>query len=197
MTPNEIIALARIHFGEPNPLTISSTDELVLFNESMREIYSDLPSDRLKSLISEDTVTITGDNRGPVDSSWDRVIEVYVNDRPAIQAPKETIRNSELSSYFAPAVPIFHVDEQYLWVRPHETGDVVKAVYLSPPSTVVTGGRDTEITEIHEAFHEAVALLLASYMYAQEEDLVQAQHYKGEYVSVISNLSSRMAAGEA
>lgn len=195
MTGEEIITLARYHFGEGTALTITEDAALAYLNEAMQELYSDLPVDRMRNLIEEATVSFVSGNRGVIPNTWDRIGFVYVDEKPAVAVPPEVIRNTDYGTFFTPGVPIYHVDVSYLWVRPADAGSVT-VLYLNPPVAILTAGLATELTVFNRAFHSALADLTASYMYAQEEDLEQAGFFKNEYMSKISN-ALEMAAAEA
>jgi hypothetical protein len=186
MTGDEIIALARANFGESSPLTVSVQTAKDFLNAALQELYNDLPPERMKNRLTESVVVMTA-NQGPVENTWDRIIEVYVDDVPALQVPKDVIPNADHNSMFSPPVAIFHVDDKYVWVRP---SGAVKIVHVEPPGIIANFS--SEVSVFSELWHSALALLTTSYMYAQEEDVTQAQHYRGEYSQTIASLIQQM-----
>lgn len=188
MNGAEVIALARLHFGEPTPATITQEMALRFLNVATNQIYVDLSADRLRTLIRENEVPITQGNRGEIPETWHDIIEVYVDDRPAVPVSREVISQSEYGEYdlFSPGTPIFHIDQGYIWVRPSDK--TVRAVHTRPPEEITTGTLNEEITDIHRTYHTALSSLIASYMYAQEEDSVQSQLYKAEYVALLRTI---------
>lgn len=193
MTGNEILALARASFGERSELTVLNTEALEYLNSALQELYNDLPPERMKERLVE-TAVVMAANRGPITNTWDRVVEVYVNDKPAIQVPKEVIQNADYGNLFTPSVGIFHLDNSYVWVRPSGT---VKIVHLTPPAELVTLDLTAELAAFSRVWHPALAHLVTSYMYAQEEDQTQAQHYRGEYSQQILGLIQQMSEEES
>lgn len=183
MTGDEIIALARANFGEASPNTVSVQTAKDFLNSALQELYNDLPSSRMKNLIAEDSVALTS-GQGLVVNTYDQVLEVYVDSLPAIQVPREVIRNSDHNDLFTSPVPIFYVDEKNLWVRP--TTGLAKIVHLDPPGVIADFTQ--EVSVFAELWHPALALLVTSYLYAQEEDTTQAAHYRGEYSHTLTNL---------
>lgn len=190
MTPTEIVELARVHFGERDALTISAPEAITFVNAAIKEIYEDLPVDRLKELLDTETVSLTG-GKGDVPSNLDRIVEVYVDDNPAVAVPREVITTADYGSLFEPAFPVVHVDSSHVWVRPSDI-DEVDLEYLQAPTLIDSGNTGDELTEIPISFHGALAFLVASYMYAQEEDVQQAQWYKNEYMANITSMSSQV-----
>lgn len=186
MTGDEIIALARANFGEETALTVSEQTSEDFVNAALQELYNDLPVERLKNLLTESTVTMAS-NKGPIDNAWDQVIEVYVDDLPAVMVPRDVIQNADHNSLFAPPIAICHVDNSHVWVRPSGT---VKIVHLDPPDAI--SDFTAEVTDFSELWHSAIAMLVTSYMYAQEEDSTQAQHYRSEYSQSLASLLQQM-----
>ena len=184
MTGTEVITLARLYFGEATALTVPSARELDLFNTALKELYRDLPVDKLRHLITTDTVTLTN-GRGNLPDTWDTVVSVYLDGISAVQVTTDVIRGTEIGSYWLPLVPVFAVDNNYLWVVPNGT---VTVSHVDPPAEVTSLAG--EITAFPEQYHTLLASLLASYMYAQEEDAQQAAYYRGEYVEQLTSLSA-------
>lgn len=191
MTPAEIIELARVHFGEETASSVSADSALKFLNEAQQELYQDLPPDRMKSLVQEASVA-TVDNQGVIVATWDKILDIYVDEIPAVQVSKEIIRNAD-RNLFGPPIPVWYRDEKYVWVRP--SGDLL-VIFLQSPDDLVTGDLETELDSFDKIFHPALADLVAAYMYAQEEDGVQAQHYRAEYVGKISSVTEQMAVQE-
>lgn len=187
MTGDEIIALARAHFGEETAQTVSTDNALDYLNISLQELFNDLPPSRIRNRLAEDSVALVS-GQGGILNTWDRIVEIYVDDNPGIVVPKGAIEAADYGTLFAPAIPIVHFDDSHIWVRP--TGSTVKVVHLEPPTPVTEGNRTNELAEFDEKWHPALAFLVASYMYAQEEDQAQAGYYKSEYMQMLSNMSA-------
>jgi len=185
VTGDEIIALARFHFGEETPNTVSTDTVKDFLNAALMELYEDLPTERLKHLISTDSLSLTA-GKGELLNEWDKVLEVHVDGSPAILVGREIIHNIDYGqlNLFEPVIPLFHINESHVWVRP--TGSTVEVVHLGPPDVINNFGQ--EVTAFEEQWHAALASLVASFMYAQEEDIQQAQHYRGDYQQRISSL---------
>lgn len=185
MTPVEIIALARAQFGEDSPLTVSVTTARDFLNAAILECYEDLPPSRLKNLLSETTVVLTA-GKGAVLATWDKVLEVYADNIPCLMVPRETIHQHDYSQFFSSPVPICHVDDKNIWVRP--TTATCQVVNLTPPTEVTSGNEGTEYAGIDEVFHPALADLTTAAMYAQEEDVAQSNYYRQAYQSKLGML---------
>jgi hypothetical protein len=185
VTGDEIIALARSHYGEETPNIVSADMAKDFLNAALMELYEDLPTERLKHLISTDSLSLTA-GKGEFPDEWDKILEVHVNGSPAILVGREVIHNTDYGqlNLFEPVIPIFHINESHVWVRP--TGSTVEVVYLGPPDVI--DNFESEVTVFEEQWHAALASLVASFMYAQEEDLQQAQQYRADYQQRISSL---------
>lgn len=181
MTGDEIIALARADFGEAAPLTISADTSKEYLNRAQYELFQDLPPERQKANLLEEAVTATT-GQGTITNTWDRIVEVYVNDVPAAPVGREVISNADYGTLFAPSIPVFHIDNSHVWVRP--VGGTVKVVHLNPPNRITD--TTVAVTSFREQWHRAMAFLITSYMYAQEEDTPQAAHYRAEYTQYIA-----------
>ena len=192
MTPAEIITLARTHFGELTALTVSVASARSYLNAAIKELYEDLPVDRLKPLLNDEAISLTA-GKGDIPSNLDRVVEVYVDNIPAVAVPREVITTSDYGNLFAPAFPVIHIDSSHIWVRPVST-NTVAITYLQAPTVITAGNEGSEITEIPVPFHESLSYLVASYMYAQEEDVQQAQWYRNEYMNRLMSLSQQAVA---
>lgn len=178
MTPAEIITLARAQFGEETALTVSDDTARAFLNAALMEVYEDVNSPRLKNLLVEENVALTS-GQGNVLDTWDKVVELYVYGLPAHPVAREVIQAYDYNEYYESPVPIFYVDDSHIWVRP--TAATVQVVYINPPSEVTAGNEATEYTDIEEPFHAALADLVTSMMYAQEEDTPQAEWYRNSY----------------
>lgn len=187
MTGDEIINLARIHYGEETPNVVSSDSAKSFLNSAIMELYEDLPAERKKNLITTDTVSLTSGS-GIIDDTWDKVLEVYANGVPAYLVSREVIYNSAYGqqNLFESVVPIFYIDDTQVWVRPDNA--TVDVVHIDPP--VPIANFEGEVTAFDEQWHPALAFLVASYMYAQEEDVVQAQHYRAEYQQRLTSVTA-------
>lgn len=179
MTPDEIVELARVQFGEETALTVTDESAREFFNAAVMELYEDLPPDRMKPLMTTQSVALTS-GKGDVVDTWDKILAVYVDGVPAHAIPRQAIQAHDYSQFFESPVPVFHLDDTHIWVRP--TGSTCELVTIDPPSTIDTStGDDTEYTDFENIWHTALADLITSYMYAQEEDAQQAQLYYNAY----------------
>lgn len=178
MTPVQIIALARIQYGETDPNTVTANAARDFLNSAVKELYEDLPPSRLKNLLTQAAVVLTS-GRGDVLTTWDKVVDLYVDNTPAIQVSREAIFQHDYSQYFSSPVPIFHVDDKYIWVRP--TASTCHITFLAPPAAITAGNEGVEFTGLDAVFHPALADLTTSFMYSQEEDVQQAELYRNAY----------------
>lgn len=185
MTGDEVIALAREFFGEPTANTVSTTAAKDYLNTALLELYNDLPPNRMRDRLSVDSVALTT-GQGSIPNTWDRIVDIYVNDIPTFLVDRHVVYSAQELTYFEPSVPIAHFNEESLWIAPMAAG-TVKVVHLEPPTLIAT--TSDEITEFKEQWHKALALLIASYMYAQEEDSAQAQYFKGEYQQMLHSFT--------
>lgn len=186
MTPSAIIDLARAQFGETNALTVTATTARSFLNAALMELYEDLPSERMKNLLTDANVTLDPNGRGDVLDTWDKVVELYLYGIPAQPVPREVIQAHDYNEFFESPVPIFYADESHIWVRPITATCTV--VFLSPPTQVTTVNESAEYTDIEESFHPALADLVTSKMYAQEEDPTQAEWYRNTYQQKLAML---------
>lgn len=185
MTGTEIIALALLHYGDSGSTYVSATDALQYLNEASLELYGDLPPAYLVNLMTATAELTNAGGAIPIDDAWDKIVEVYVEDTPAVQVTYDVIASADFNDYFSPSTPIYHVDTSTIWVRPVASGVIV--TYLSPPSEITDAS--LEITDLDPIWHPVLAVLMASYMYAQEEDSQQAQHYKTIYQQKLTSFS--------
>ncbi len=192
MTPAEIIVLARSLFGEVQPNTVTEEQTREYLSAALREIWSDLPSDNLKPLLTREPISING-GIGDISENWNRIIEVYVDDQPALQVAREVITSADFGDLFAPGFPIYHMDEQKIFVRPANAGNV-DIIHVEAPTRITEANEGDVLEEIPKVYHEALAFLTASYMYLQEEDAGQAQAFRAEYTNKITSISQQLAA---
>lgn len=179
MSPDEIVALARVQFGEETALTVSDESAYEFFNMAVMDMYEDLPPDRLKPLMTTESIILTS-GKGDIDDAWDKILEVYVDSKPSQAVPRPVIQSHDYSEYFTSPVPIYYLDDTHIWVRPE--GSTCEVVVLNPPSLVDTATGDaTDYTDFDDIWHTALADLVTSYMYAQEEDAQQASLYYNSY----------------
>lgn len=190
MTGVEVIELARALFGEIEPNSVTEGQARDYLSAALRELWVDLPASDLRGLIESNSLTLTS-GKAPIDSSWERILEVYVDGIPALQVNREVIANTDFGTFFAPGVPIYHIDESNVFVRP-DSASSAELFYLPPPPRV-TSVNETDELDIAQGFQEAAAFLTASYMYAQEEDAAQAQLFRSEYTNRIMSVSQQAA----
>jgi hypothetical protein len=190
MTGTEIIALALQHYGDSGTTYVTSAQALQYLNEAILEVYEDLPPHRLKNRLITSSALTNADGAIPVDPVWDKVIQVYLDDELALQVNYDILvaEGHGASGFFTSPLPFYHIDEETLWIRP--VGSEAKVVYLSPPTPIVSGDLGNAVTALDSVWHPVIAILMTSYMYAQEEDLAQAQHYKTLYQQKLSSFSS-------
>lgn len=192
MTGDEIIALARQHFGEPTASSISTTQAKNFLNAAVQEMYGDLPVDRLRDLVEVSSLTFT-DGQDDIPSTWDRVLAVYVGGVAAVAVSPETIQTSDTGAFFTALVPLYSLDTSHMWVRP--VGGTVTVAHIDAPAEITNF--TTEVTSFGVNWHPALASLVACYMYAQEEDAEQAQYYRNEYLAQVTSVSQQMEAESA
>lgn len=185
MTGDEVIALARFYFGEETALTVPTAREADLLNSALLELYRDLPVDKLRHLLSTDSVALTN-GRGNLPTTWDTVVSVYLDGISAVQVTTDVIRATELGDFWLPLVPVFALDNNYLWVVPNGS---VEVSHIDPPAEV-TDTSATLDSAFPEQYHTALAALMASYMYAQEEDIQQSGYYREEYMQQLASMSA-------
>lgn len=185
MTGDEVIALARFYFGEETALTVPTAREADLLNSALLELYRDLPVDKLRHLLSTDSVALTN-GRGDLPTTWDTVVSVYLDGISAVQVTTDVIRATELGDFWLPLVPVFALDNNYLWVVPNGS---VEVSHIDPPAEV-TDTSATLDSAFPEQYHTALAALMASYMYAQEEDIQQSGYYREEYMQQLASMSA-------
>lgn len=185
MTPVEIIALARAQFGEASAMSVSEVSARDFLNAAIVELYEDLPSDRLKGLLSVTSVSLTA-GKGSIDPTWDKILEVYVDGAPASVVPRDTISHHDYNEFFESVVPITHIDDDSVWVRP--TTGTCSVLHLDPPVEVTAANEGTEYSSIDDIWHPALADLVTAAMYAQEEDVQQAEQYRSAYASKLGML---------
>lgn len=188
MTGADIITLARLHFGESTPLTIPADREADLLNTAVQELYKDLPIEKLRHLVTTDNVALT-DGRGDLPSTWDTVVAVYLDGVPSVQVSTDVIRATELGPFYQPMVPVYAVDNNYLWVVP--TGTVTVS-HVDPPAEITDLA--LEVDAFPGQYHELLSSLVTSYMYAQEEDVQQAGYYRSEYQQQLTSMSAEATA---
>jgi len=192
MTGDEIIALGRAYFGEPVASSILEATADSFLNVAVQELYEDLPADRLRLLQIIDSPTFTA-GKAVIPTAWDKVLGVYVDGVQAVGVSPEVIKAVDAGAYFVPIVPVFSIDNQTMWVRP--TTGAITVGHIDPPAEIAD--TSLEITSFSVMWHPALACLLASYMYAQEEDAEQAQYYRNEYLALVTSVSSQMEAESA
>ncbi len=147
MTGDEIIALARANFGEETPLTVSEDTSLDYLNVAAQELYNDLPPERMKNLLNEDEVVMAS-GQGPIDNTWDQVLEVYVDDVPAAMVPREVIGNADYNTLFAPHIPIFHADLSGILPWPSSLLPTCMLRKRIPPRLLTTEGNTTNLSQV-------------------------------------------------
>lgn len=192
MTGAEVIELARSLFGEVTPNTVSEGQARDYLSAALRELWGDLPASDLKPLIEVDNVVLNA-GQASVTNTWERVIEVYVDGQPALRVNKEIINNADYGAFFAPAIPIFYMDETNVFVRSPDNGAASVDIYHVQPPPRITVGNEGDELDISTGYQEAAAFLTASYMYAQEEDPGQAQLFRSEYTNRITSISAQVA----
>ena len=194
MNPLEIVQRARIHFGEETANTISDTTMKEWVNDAMKELYGALylylPPEELKPFIRTDPETIT-DGYFEVPDLWDQILTVSEDGVNLFEIPPDSIRAIDTHMMFAPTQSVWARRDNSLWVRP-DTVTSVDIKRLQPPDpldiTPSTGDFEegsADIESFTPRWHQGLVWLVTSYAYAQEEDLQQAEHYRGRMMQML------------
>lgn len=195
MKPIEVVQRARTHFGEEDANTILDITFKQWVNDAMKELYGTLylyfPPEELKPFISEDTQTVT-DGAITVPDLWDQVLSVKDSAGVLLyQLPPESIRAIDRHMMFTPTQKVWAQRDNVIWVRPDDIVEVTVS-RLQPPTpldtTETTGDFETDSADIEvftPRWHQALVWLVTSYAYAQEEDLQQAEHYRGRFLGML------------
>lgn len=175
MTGDEIIDKARVDFGEKSASSLTSDDMKGLLNKAIQELYTWLPPTENTQSIDTSSVSLTN-GAGEIPETWDKVLEVSDNTGPLTSVDQPTITNIDrLGDYFSPETPVWYFDGERIFVRPVVSS--VTVTFTSPPSKITNF--TAEVSQIPLNYHTALVHLVASLAYAQEEDIEQAEHYRG------------------
>jgi hypothetical protein len=188
VTPAEIISLARRQFGESEALTITDVTFQDWLNLALKELYTDLHPDLLRNLIGEDPLTLTA-GTVTLPAEWDRVREVLRSDgTPLFHVPPEVITFIDATAgnpFMVPMVGAYSRVGQRLAVRPTSITEVI-VQHQDPPAPVVfPGGATSELTAVSAHWHAALAHLVTSYAYQQEEDHNASAHWRSRYSGLV------------
>lgn len=188
MTPQEIIQRARGHFGEANELTLLDVTVQEWVNDAMKELYDVLHATRrpeeLRTLLTTDTVSLTS-GQAALDEEWDELVSVKSGEHELARVTPAMIRHIDSNQFFQPTQTVWTERENTLYVRPTSVASV-QVVHLEPPARLVfPGALTTEIEAFSPRWHIALVWLVTSYAYAQEEDLAQANHYRGRFADLL------------
>lgn len=182
MTGDEIVAEARLNFGELTALTIQDADLERWVNTALREVYSLLPVTELEVLAETSAVALTS-GKGDLPAELDHLLSVAVNGTPAHPVPLEAVQAMDSNPYLAPYVPVFTQDGEALWAREQAGSPAsVDVTFIKPPAEVSNFASEVVLPK----WHAAVVLLVTALAYAQEEDKGQAQHYRNEALALIN-----------
>lgn len=182
MNGTEIIAEARLNFGEASALTLTDIDFQRWVNTALRQLYSILPLAELEVLAKTSTVTLTN-GRGPLPASLDHPLSVTIAAVPAQLVPLEVIQAIDVSPYSTPPGGVWATDGETLWVR-NSLGMPAAAeiTYIEPPATIT----NFALPVVLPKWHAALVLFVTAFAYAQEEDKGQAQHYRNEALALVN-----------
>lgn len=184
MTGEEIIERARVHFGEVDELTVTDETFQGWVNDALQELYTQLyisvPSSELRPLVREESLSFSS-GAADVPEDWNRVVAVRSGGVDLHEVAPEVIAHIDTNRFFEPTQPVWATRDNTVWVRPQRGSATV--AYLAPPDVVTDFG--AEIGAFSPKWHPALVWLVTSYAYAQEEDLAQADHYRGRYLRAV------------
>ena len=181
MTGNDIIAEARLNFGEPTALTLTDTDFQKWVNTALFELYELLNLSELEVLAETSTVTLT-DGKGPLPADLDHMLSVQVANTPVHILGMDAPSVIDQNPYMAPYVFIGTTDGETLWIRGVTEPATADVTYIAPPDRIT----DFDQTVVLPKWHPVIVLFTTAFAYAQEEDKGQAQHYRNEALALIN-----------
>lgn len=177
LTTDEVIKRARSHFGEDSPLTVLDTTLREWVNDAIKDLYDALPSTELRGLITETSLSLSS-GAGPLDSSWDRVVEVTDPESvPLHMVNPEIIRAIDLGTFWEPAQTVYALTHTHVLVRPTSITSV-NVAHMEPPALITSSETGTDIetvTGVNARWHAALVVRLTFFMYGQEEDWQSAE----------------------
>ena len=185
MTGDEIIAQARLNFGEREAATLTDPEFEKWLNDALQELYRTLylvlPDEELKFFLEESTETLVN-GATSIPETWDRIADVRVEGNSITYLLPEHFPRIDSGKYFIPLVPVWTIHTDRIWVRPDDTPEI-EVSYLERPSPITQF--DTELTKVPHDWHPSLVWLVTSYAYAQEEDLQQAEHYRSRFAATL------------
>lgn len=181
MTGNEIIAEARLNFGEVTALTLSDADFEGWVNTALFELYELLNLSELEVLAQTSAVTLTS-GKGPLPPDLDHLLSVQVDGAPAHLLGLEVPSIVDANPYLQPYAFVATHDGETLWVRGAGSPASADVTYVAPPDRI------TDFTQavVLPKWHPVIVLLTTALAYAQEEDKGQAQHYRNEALALVN-----------
>lgn len=181
MTGNDIIALARLQFGEATALTLSDSDFQEWVNTALVELYNDLPISELRQLQSISTVSLTNGN-GTFTTSWDRILAVLIDGVEIPQVPWTAIQWMDTFGYGRPEQAVWAQSGSNLAVR--TPGTLPSSVSVRHMEPLQVSNFASPLT-ISDRWLAALAHLVTSYAYGQEEDHESAAMWRARYLSAV------------
>lgn len=183
MTGDDIIALAQLHFGESGGGTLTGPNFQDFLNAAIQELYNLMPNDAMKEQIQEALVSVNTSGIGDIPGTVERILGVKDLTSASsllMQVSPEMIRAIDASDYNKPGHSthaVFAIMRDKLYIRPKPTvTQNFPVVHISPPAPITNF--TLEVTALSAQYHQALAYLVASYAYAQEEDVQQGDYYR-------------------
>lgn len=183
MTPNQIIAQARVQFGERTAITLADSEFQGWVDGALKTIYNDLPSSEFRNLVSEDTISLVA-GEGVVPDSWDRLLDARDADVPLRAVAPDVLAHIDTNRFYAPTQPVWAAVGKTVFVRPTTLASITVVHQEPPPSIVWTGttaNADSELTSVNAKWHPALVHLVTSLAYQQEEDHNAAAMWRNRY----------------
>lgn len=184
MTPDAIITMARIQYGEPVALIVSDESFEAWLNAAIKEAYNDLPAESMRRVVVSTEVALTA-GVGDIPSEWDRIHDVTFAGAAIPRVDPESIVLISTNPFLEPFTPVYSITGTEIIVRP-TTVTEVRVVHQEPPADIdFTADGDSELTTVDPRWHPALAHLVTSYAYQQEEDHNAAAHWRGRYAAQV------------
>lgn len=188
MTPDQIVALARTQFGEETEQTLTDLQFEAWLNAAIKEAYNDLPAEAMRRVVVSSAVTITA-GTGSLLDEWDRIHDVTFAGATLPRVEPEALALIDANPFLAPFTPVYSLVGTDLFVRPTSVTEV-RVVHQEPPGDItlaLDGG--VELADVDPRWHPALAHLVTSYAYQQEEDHNAAAHWRGRYAAQVGQAS--------
>lgn len=185
MTGTEIIAQARLNFGETTALTLQDVDFEGWLATALGELYELLPADELLPLAETTSVPLDATGNGTLPADLDRLLSAAQGGTPITEVTTAWVQAIDVNPFYAPVQRVFATDGENLWVRGPEVGVAVDVTHIDPPAAPTLLGSEVVLPK----WHPALVLFVTAFAYAQEEDKGQAQHYRNEALALINRTS--------